>query len=262
MGNKVKFLMKAKEGDRDYYCSLNQKQSAELTYELKYDGSRHFVIIDNKVTIMSERKVVKNDKFPHLVDELKKLNVNCVLDCEIYVEGGSVLDLNRKDNWDKAKMCVFDIIENNNDDVTNLSFKERKEMFEKIIEELDDDLIHKPKRWDNFDEAWNFVEDNKLEGLMVKRLDEIYYKGLRRDAWTKLKRKENCDVEILRHEEGSTKGVFIVEMPTGVKAKVSGTSVDIVDYWKKNKPKYMEISYMFITKEGKPFQPVFEKFVE
>ena len=193
---------------------------------------------------------------------MAKLTSEVILDGEIYVENGTVLDLSKKVNWHKAKFCVFDVLEIDGEDFTRYPYKDRKEALGKLIKDLDCKIVHLPKSWNGFDEAWKFVENNNWEGLMVKRLNGLYHKGRRTRDWGKIKRRLCVDVEILRHEAGNTKGTFIIKSPEGVECRVSGTSKDIVDYYYKHKPKKMEISYMFKTAKGLYFQPVFNKWVE
>jgi hypothetical protein len=71
-----------------------------------------------------------------------------------------------------------------------------------------------------------------------------------------------ADVEIIGHEDGESKGTFLCRTEAGKDCRVSGTSMGIVNQWRKEKPKKMEISFMYWTDDGKPFQPVFEKFID
>jgi ATP-dependent DNA ligase len=95
---------------------------------------------------------------------------------------------------------------------------------------------------------------------MAKNLNSPY-EMRRTSTWLKIKRRRCIDVEILSHEIGSTKGTFIIKMPSGVEARVSGTSEDIVKFYNEHKPKKMEINYMYLTPSGFPFQPTFSKFI-
>lgn len=230
-------------------------------YERKMDGSRHLFVSG---TLWSKRGVERNNRFEHIVKELNKLPECVVLDCEIYVEGGTVLDLNSKMNWSSAKCCVFDILKVEGKDIINESFAVRNQVLKDLLKEhnVDTKLIHTPEFWMRKDEAWKEVIDRNLEGVIAKRLMSKYHCGKRSPEWVKIKRKLCADVEIIGHEEGSTKGTFICKTDKGVPVRVSGTSVDIVNFWKQNKPKKMEVSYMYETPKGLYFQPVFEKFIE
>lgn len=261
---KIGILMKANEiKSKEMEKIKSNFTGSRYIFERKYDGSRHLIMLTGTThLITSEREVVKNDHFPHLIDLFKDIGGEHILDCEIYIEGGTVLDLAKKVNWDKARCCVFDIIKYNGEDVTMKPFKERKELIKILLKDVFNDYVHMPVSFEDYDEAWKYVNNNKLEGLMMKDLEAFYYKGKRTDAWRKIKRKECMDIQIIGWENGSTKGTFICKTKDGVECRVSGTSVDIVNYWKANKPWGMEISYMFLTESGKPFQPVFNKFVE
>lgn len=227
--------------------------------ERKYDGSRHLFIDGN---LWSKRSVKRNERYKHLLNELNKLP-NCILDCEVYVEGGTVLDLNAKINWNKTQCCVFDVLKIGQNDLRNESFAVRNQRLKDLLKEykINTKLIHVPECWINKDEAWKEVINRKLEGLVAKKMMSKYYCGKRSLDWVKIKRKFCVDVKIIGHEAGSTKGTFLCETEKGIPIRVSGTSVDIVNFWKQNKPEKMEINYMYKTNTGKLFQPVFVKFV-
>jgi ATP-dependent DNA ligase len=224
-------------------------------FQRKYDGSRHLWLDGH---IVSERGIVKDTNFPQVFKVLQEnFPYGVTLDMEVYVEGGTVLDLNKHENQSKAKCCVFDYV-----DKGGYSLKMRIETLKQLFDEFKNvvqDIVHLPETFESFEEGWSKVEENNWEGLMLKDKESAYFLG-RSNAWIKVKKKSCCDVEILGHEKGSTKGTFIIKMPSGVEGRVSGTSVDIVEYYYKNKPKKMEISYMYLTSEGRAFQPVFCKF--
>lgn len=236
-----------------------QDIGTDVVFQRKYDGSRHVYALGS---LYSEREVLKDGHFPHIIKELTKITGDVILDGEVYVEGGTVLDLNKKENWHKAKFCAFDVLHDGDNDLTASPFSFRREVLKEIVSKLDSKIVHLPVEFLDYNEAWAEVEKNEWEGLMVKDMKGQYHRGKRTRDWGKIKRKLCVDVEIVGHEKGSTKGTFIIRMPNGVEARLSGTSEDIVDYWYEHQPKKCEISYMFLTGEGKPFQPVFNKFVE
>lgn len=260
MTNKFSWLeMKAHQGSKSDFNEL-------WIYERKYDGSRHYFINGNHLnlkgrSLFSVRGIEKREIFNHLFKELEQLG-NVLIDCEIYIEGGTVIDLNKKINRHIAKCCVFDILSVEGRDIRSINFKGRRDILKELFKEKEFKSIHLPETWNNFDEAWKSVADRNLEGVMAKYLNGNYNSGKRSRNWLKVKRKVCLDVDIIGHETGSTKGTFLCKTDKGVDIRVSGTSLDIVGYWREHKPKKMEISCMNITESGKPFQPVFEKFVE
>ena len=248
-------IMKAKD------VSLSDIKDKDIIFERKYDGSRHIFAMGS---LYSTREVLKDGHFPHIIRELSKIMGEVILDGEVYIEGGTVLDLSKKENWGKAKFCVFDILNDGENDLTGSPFSFRRKVLKKLFEVsgFNEDVVHLPVSFEDYNFAWEQVERNGWEGLMAKDLNGFYYRGKRTKDWGKIKRRLCIDVEIVGHENGSTKGTFIIRMPSGVEARLSGTSEAIVKYWYENKPKKCEISYMFLTGSGKPFQPVFNKFVE
>ena len=80
---------------------------ANSTYlmESKIDGC--CMTWDNSTQqLISERGCVRNDRFPHIVDELVKLNKD--VQGEVAIPFCNVLTLNRKENWHMARFYAFD----------------------------------------------------------------------------------------------------------------------------------------------------------
>lgn len=223
-------------------------------FQRKYDGSRHFVL---RGDIGSSRSINRNNRFPHIAKELEKIK-DCghMLDCEIYIPGGTVLDLNASKNWHKAKMCVFDVL-----DYNNKTFEERSLIVKDILKDVDENIIHYPVEFEDYKTGWQKVIENNWEGLMAKYKKGLYHHRRRTKDWIKIKRHSNEDAEIIGHEAGSTKGTFLIKFDDGVEQRLSGTSVGIVNDWKTNNYKRCEVAYLYKTKDNRRFQPRFVKFV-
>jgi len=221
-------------------------------FERKYDGSRHIVINGD---IVSKREICRNDRFNHIAMAFK--DIKGVFDCEIYIPNGTILDLNASINWSRAKCCVFDVLEYNGINYKNKPLCERKQLLSELFS--NSDLIHTPIEWSDYNKAWSVVKLDKLEGLIAKKLSSKYeYK--RSSSWNKIKLKNCIDVDIIGHEAGKGHGTFIIKLPNGVEARLSGTSMGIVSQYKNGKTK-CEINYMYFTNSGIPFQPTFNKFI-
>lgn len=251
-----KLLMNPKEKKPSEWRKQS-KLNNNHEFERKYDGSR-YLKVDNG--LWSKRNCNRKDRFNHLWKELKE--VPAVLDMEIYIPEGNVLDLNAKENWKDAKAVVFDILKYKGSDLRTEKLKKRKQKVKEIIEEYNLDNIHPPKTYNSFKEGWSDVEDRELEGLIAKKKDGKYYSNERTSEWIKLKRKLNTDVEIVGHDEGKDTGTFICRTDDDIQVRVNVRSRDVLEEWKKNKWSKAEVSYQQKTDEGKLFQPIFEKFVK
>lgn len=228
--------------------------SDNYIYERKYDGARH---IRTKNGLWSKRNCNRKDRFKHLWKQLKE--VNAVLDIEIYIPEGNVLDLNAKENWKDAKAVIFDVLSYEGEEYRTKKLMERKKKQKEIVKDLKG--IHTPQSYTDFNEAWRDVQDNEWEGVMAKKKNSRYSSGRSRN-WIKIKRKLNEDVEIVGHEEGKDTGTFICMTEEDVEIRVNVRSRDVLEEWKENEWSKAEVSYQQRTDKGKLFQPIFEKFIK
>ena len=169
--------------------------------ELKYDGEFNYIIFKNSDTYTINKYGTMRRDFPHLNLVKKKLESNsvssAVLVCEVYWnEGklGALYDLLSKKKDDAIKLCIFDVIELNNDNVRNHTLLDRKE------------LLHDVglKRW--LPKCW-VVEDKAdvdirfqgatlegYEGIVVKDFDTHFVNGP--CSWVKIKYKDRSDYQV------------------------------------------------------------------
>lgn len=179
---------------------LEPFNSKEYLFELKFDGIRSLIFIDNgKIVIRSRNGVVLNDIYPELMDIKDISQDTCVFDGEI------VLLDNKKPSFtkvmerfklkDKQKILImkknnpvtfvcFDILYKNKD-LTKLSLIERKKILDKFkntnnfvkikyVEERGKDLF-------------NVVKKGSLEGVVAKKKESRYFYGVRTKDWLKIK---------------------------------------------------------------------------
>ena len=226
--------------------------------EINHDEAKHLsnstYLIEGKVDgccmswkngeLISERGCVRNDRYPHIVKELKHLTVD--LQGEIAVPYGNVLELNRRENWPKAKFYAFDPLSFDGNPV------EKREKLEKILKAAPKfDNITIPFRWNNFRKAWAFVQKHGLEGLV--------FKSILGGKNYKLKDLKEAKLKVVGYTDGKQKGAFQILNTNGSISSISGTSVAWVDKYKQliavGKEVWIEFEYMFLTCDGKPFQP-------
>lgn len=169
-------------------------------YELKFDGIRTMILIDNgKITIKSRNGIILNDIYPEL-DSIKNISKEtCIFDGEIVLleEGKPSFSkvMERFKLKDKIKISrmqqevpvtfvCFDILYKNKD-LTNSSLIERK----KLLSKFKDSNIFVKTKYIVRDGINYFTEIKKmnLEGIVAKRKDSKYYYGVRTKDWVKIK---------------------------------------------------------------------------
>lgn len=244
-------MMKAKEGNKNFLNWIKAEEENWI-FELKMDGNRTFWERDR---LLSARFIDCNNKFRHIYKELNGLNA--ILDGEIAIENKGVLDLNCKENWKDAKYYVFDILEIDCLDLRTYNLVERQKELKKAIEGLEN--VKFIKQFNSFDEGWNYVKQNNLEGLIAKDKRTCYlgniYLDTRTWAWVKIKNWKEERLRIIGIEEGETKGSFILENGT----KVSALKPSIAKLYNPNDILEAEITYITKTKNGKLFQPTMKR---
>lgn len=218
--------------------------------ELKVDGSRH--TFDGR-SIFSDRNIVRNDRFDHVVTELQKLPWQ--VRGELAIPGGNVLTLNKRENWDKAKFYIFEILAYNGKDYRKISPFDNRELIEKTLKKRNFKHLDCPLKFKDINEGWEYVVKEDAEGLVLKDLNQVF----------KLKKLTEEKLPIVGYEQGKQKGAFIIDRK-GVVSRVSGTSEEFVAKYHKilNSAKIpmAEIEYCFLTEYGVPFQPRLRRVFE
>jgi hypothetical protein len=226
--------------------------------ELKYAANRKFDLIEQKIDgsrhtyqsgkLVSDRGINRAiDRFPHIAKELAALNIHCR--GEVAIPDGNVLQLNSGLNWKHAKYYIFDLYSFGGLDFTKAGTLLQRQALEQIM--LSKNLSHIliPPKFASVDEGWAHITQNNLEGLVMKMDNGQIYKT---------KFMKEAKVKITGHEQGSTKGAFIVDW-NGVECRVSGTSMDYIqrayNMIAQGQTPYLEIEYLFKTDDGHPFQP-------
>ncbi len=167
-------------------------------FEIKWDGFRAIAEINKKnVLLYSRNQLSFGKKFPEIVDSLKKLGLNAVLDGEIvFVDKNGKPDFQKLHDYhggfDSKKTkgqliyYVFDILYYDGRNLTGLELLKRKELLEKIIPKDGNVRIsgHVKKDGVAFFEA---ARKKGIEGIMAKYSKSRYSQGARSKDWLKIK---------------------------------------------------------------------------
>ncbi|MEB2776290.1 DNA ligase D [Algoriphagus sp. D3-2-R+10] len=175
---------------------LKFSTSKNWLYEIKWDGYRMVCNHSSNATTLYSRNGVDYSKtFPALIESLKDLPKNAILDGEVVT-----LDKNgiSKFQWlqhyneeprGELIYMVFDLLYLDGHSIVHLTLEERKELLETLVEELpgirySEHLVGGGKGF--FEEA----KAKGLEGIIGKKADSFYYPGARSEDWLKFKTHE------------------------------------------------------------------------
>jgi bifunctional non-homologous end joining protein LigD len=171
-------------------------------YEIKWDGYRAIAeIIDGEVRLYSRNSKMFNSAYPIIVDELKKIKSNLVLDGEVVAinEQGKP-DFQQLQDYMKnsdVNLCfyVFDLLYINGSNICEEPLIERKRLLRQALPSSDiikyaDHVIGEGKAF------FEVVKDADLEGMMAKKMDTSYYPGKRVSTWLKIKHHKSIDAYI------------------------------------------------------------------
>ena len=162
-------------------------------FEIKWDGYRAIAEVGNgDVRLYSRNGNTFENSYPVVVNELKKIKADAIIDGEIVVlndEGHPEFQLlqHYEENQHRPiQFYAFDILSLNSHDTTDLPLIERKELLQGIIPK--NEVI---KYSDHIEEKgiafFNVSKERNLEGILAKKADSQYYTGKRTNEWLKIK---------------------------------------------------------------------------
>jgi bifunctional non-homologous end joining protein LigD len=183
-------------------------------FEIKWDGFRAIAEVDQtKVRLYSRKHLSFEDRFPAIVNSLKTLGHEAVLDGEVVVldETGrpqfQLLQNFQKAGKGTLVYQVFDLLYLNGHDLQNLPLRRRKELLVSILDELRNVRLseHIPTQGVAFFKA---VSEKGLEGIVAKDAGSRYRQGIRSRSWLKIKTDLRQDAVIagFTAPKGSRKG--------------------------------------------------------
>jgi bifunctional non-homologous end joining protein LigD len=164
-------------------------------FEVKYDGYRAVThIADGKVEMLSRNGNSFNKTYASLVEELKNISDDVVLDGEVVIENKKGLsDFQSLQNYPKTgegtlKYYVFDILYLNGYRTDEIPLHYRKDLLKTFFEKYSlDNVILTDYVEDGGETFANKLKKAGYEGVIIKRTDSIYLPGKRSDAWLKHK---------------------------------------------------------------------------
>lgn len=188
--------MLAKETDEPF-------SNDDWIFEIKWDGYRAIAEVKKgKVELYSRNGISFNNKYSKVFNALKKIKHHAVLDGEIVVlndKGTSDFQrLQHYENNDEYPICyfVFDLLSLDGKDCCGLPLVQRKELLEQLLDKKN--AVIKYSDHIAADGINFFIESGKqgLEGIIAKKADSAYYKGVRTGNWLKIKHHKTEEVII------------------------------------------------------------------
>ena len=187
-------------------------EAKDWQIEYKWDGIRGQIIKRNEeIFIWSRGEELVTEQFPELVENIKKISGNFVLDGEILaIKEGQVLNfndlqkrLNRK-NVSKKMMeeipvglYVYDLLELDFEDLRNEKLDVRRQKLENLIQNAENfksqisnlrlSEIIDFNNWEELHEIREKSREINSEGLMLKSKNSIYHAGRKKGDWWKWK---------------------------------------------------------------------------
>ena len=180
-------LAKIKEGPFD---------DSEWVFETKYDGYRALALCDGKgdVKLYSRNLLSFNEKYKPVVEQLMKMTDECLLDGEIVVEdkaGKSQFQLLQNylnTGHGNLKYYVFDLLNLNDNDTTQLPLVKRKELLKLLLDKVKlKGIFYSEDVAANGIKFYKSAVKKGWEGIMAKRAEGTYYIDKRTDEWLKIK---------------------------------------------------------------------------
>ena len=193
-------------------------------FEIKLDGYRALAYKNKNVELIS-RNAKKFTHFSQIVEDLKKVPGDFVLDGEIVIldaQGRSEFQLLQ--NYQTTKKgepiyYVFDILSLNGKDLTQLPLIERKKILEKLLSKKKYTSIryadHIEEKGKTF---FRLAKQKGLEGIMAKKMDSSYQQKRSKD-WLKIKTTLRQEVVIAGFTEPQGSRKYFGSLVMGVYSK-------------------------------------------
>jgi bifunctional non-homologous end joining protein LigD len=162
-------------------------------FEVKWDGYRAVAEIrDNGVSLYSRNGISFDKKFSPIVEALRKLGFDAILDGEIVVVDDQgrpdfqMLQHYQDSGGGHLLYYVFDLLYCRGYDLTDLPLLRRKELLKKILPSTPK-IRFSDHVWKEGVLFYNVAKEKGLEGIIAKHSQSMYEAGRRSRQWLKVK---------------------------------------------------------------------------
>jgi bifunctional non-homologous end joining protein LigD len=168
---------------------------ANWVFENKYDGYRTVAVINpREVQLFSRNEISFNLAFKPIAEELQKIDHIAVLDGEVVVEDENgkanfqLLQNYMKTGLGTLKYYVFDLLNLDGNDITELSLLDRKELLKILFNKYQfPNIFYSEHIFEKGIEQFELAVKNNNEGIIAKKADSTYLVNKRSNDWLKIK---------------------------------------------------------------------------
>jgi bifunctional non-homologous end joining protein LigD len=187
------------EGPQRKYASMfatladDVPRGAGWTFEIKWDGYRIIATVaGSEVELRTRKDQDYTQRFANVAKELAKAlkTPDCVVDGEVCAldEDGrpSFSAMQQGKTGTPVVYFVFDLLEVEGEPIIDLPLVERRKRLEKLLDKRNK-TIRFSESFDDGRALLRAAKQQKLEGIMAKRLESTYLPGKRTRDWLKIK---------------------------------------------------------------------------
>lgn len=191
-------------------------------FEIKWDGHRTLAHVDGEaVRFQSTAGHDVTDRWSDVARLPGAVNAGtAILDGEMVVigdDGRPSFDLVQKRSADRTQPAlfqIFDVLRIDDTDTTSLAYLDRRRLLDGLVEDGDFWAVS-PHRVGGGADLLAATVEQRLEGIMAKRMDSTYRPGTRSKDWLKIKNRTRVELAIGGYTTGtgrrsSTFGALLV----------------------------------------------------
>jgi bifunctional non-homologous end joining protein LigD len=205
----------ARESARRRYTSMlatlaeDVPRGAGWTFEVKWDGYRALAYLQGgDATLISRNGNDQTARFSSVAKELVKAikTPDCVLDGEVCAldESGraSFSAMQQGKPGTPIVYYVFDVLEVEGEPVVDLPLVERRKRLEQLLDKRNR-TVRLSETFDDGRALYEAAKQQRLEGIMAKRLESRYLPGKRTRDWLKIKTHGEQEFVIAGYTKGT-----------------------------------------------------------
>jgi bifunctional non-homologous end joining protein LigD len=178
-------------------------------FEVKWDGYRAIArVAGGEVTLTSRNGNDLTRRFPGVAKELARAvkTPDCVLDGEV-----CALDENGRSSFSAMQQAkpgtpivyyVYDVLEVDGEPLVDLSLVERRKRLEQLLDSRNK-TVRLSETFDDGVALLTAAKQQRLEGIVAKRLDSRYAEGKRTRDWLKIKTHGRQEFVIVGYTKGT-----------------------------------------------------------